>query len=234
MITAIIPAYNESACIHDVVLSWMDVLDTIDKDYTIIVIDDGSTDDTYEKLQDIHSKHLKAVRTPNSGHGATIYDGYIKALQTGDKYVFQTDSDGQTSPEDFPRAWRLSQEHPDAVIIGYRKNRQDGIFRKISTKVLRLSIYGITHEWILDANTPFRIMPTDILRKSMGIIPKRPEFTNILLSIVMMHTSAIIFTEIHFGSRKSGRNSVNIGNMLGKSRHAIREIITLKQRLEHR
>mgnify|MGYP001170989747 CR=1 FL=1 len=229
MITAIIPAYNESACIHDVMASWMQVLYSIDHEYTIIVIDDGSTDDTYDIISSMKDDHLKAVKNHNAGHGATIYDGYIKALQTGDGYVFQTDSDGQTNPEDFRKAWELSKKHPNSVIIGYRKHRQDGIFRKISTKTLRLAIYALTGEWITDANAPFRIMPSSILRSSLERIPKRPGFTNILLSIVMKKHADMIFTEIEFGSRKSGKNSVNIGNMFGKSIQAIHEITSLKK-----
>ena len=64
---------------------------------------------------------------PNGGHGATVLYGYKYALKNGADYIFQTDSDGQTLPEEFEPFWKRRQKYD--MVIGWRKDRQDGISR---------------------------------------------------------------------------------------------------------
>ena len=96
----IIPAYNEEENIRQVVNYWYPVVEKYGTDSRLVVIDDGSSDSTFEILSSLSKQmpKLTALTKENGGHGATILYGYRYALEQGADYVFQTDSDGQTLP----------------------------------------------------------------------------------------------------------------------------------------
>jgi glycosyltransferase involved in cell wall biosynthesis len=67
-----------------------------------MIVNDGSKDNTYQKMLLLQEKYplLIPVDKSNSGHGATCLFAYRKAIEANADYIFQTDSDGQTDPED--------------------------------------------------------------------------------------------------------------------------------------
>lgn len=77
---------------------------------------------------------MEVLTKENEGHGATLLFGYRYAMEHGADYIFQTDSDGQTRPEEFPAFWKSRAAYD--MIIGYRNKRQDGWMRILVTKVL--------------------------------------------------------------------------------------------------
>ena len=130
-----IPAYNyEEETIKAVAHEWHGVAVKSGGQSRVVIIDDGSKDSTYAKLQDLQKElpQLEAITKPNSGHGATILYGYRHALEQGADYIFQTDSDGQTLADEFWQFWELRKQY-DAQ-IGYRKKRGDGFSCVFITK----------------------------------------------------------------------------------------------------
>ena len=115
----VIPAYNEAENIYTVVDEWYRILEKEDigEGSRLLVIDDGSKDETFQILNGMKEGRPKllAVTKPNSGHGATLLYGYRYALKEGADYIFQTDSDGQTRPEEFRGFWKLRANY-DMVI----------------------------------------------------------------------------------------------------------------------
>ena len=105
-LTVILPVYNEEKRIEKTINSWI----TIIKAHTgseILVINDGSTDKTNQRLKKLNQRHkfLNVIHKKNEGHGKTILLGYEKAIQTKHDWVFQTDSDGHFFPKDFEKLW---------------------------------------------------------------------------------------------------------------------------------
>ena len=154
----VIPAYNEEENIENVVSQWHPIVEKTGADSRLFIINDGSTDHTQEKLESLQEKYpqLRTVKKENQGHGATILYGYRCAIAEGADYIFQTDSDGQTVPEEFWKLW--ADREKCGLLIGSRKKRQDGWQRIFVTRVLRLVILATFHCWVEDANTPFRLM----------------------------------------------------------------------------
>ena len=142
----VIPAYNEEENIEDVVMEWHNVVKKINKESRLVVIDDGSRDNTYNKLLGLKEKYnqLDVITKENGGHGATVLYGYNYAIESGADYIFQTDSDGQTISDEFWQFWNVRRKYN--AIIGSRKGRQDGISRIFVTKVLKVnsvSMFGL-------------------------------------------------------------------------------------------
>ena len=156
----VIPAYNEEANIRQVIREWYPVIEAHPGGGAsrMVVIDDGSRDGTFEILKEEAEEHpmLTPVTRTNSGHGATVLYGYRYALEHHADYVFQTDSDGQTRPEEFEPFWK--ERENCQMVIGWRNARQDGFGRIVTTRVLRLVVTLCFHVRIRDANTPYRLM----------------------------------------------------------------------------
>ena len=121
----VIPAYNEEMNIEDVAREWHEVVAKIGGSSKLVIIDDGSKDNTYQKLCDLKAElpYLEPITKPNGGHGATVLYGYKYAIDNKADYIFQTDSDGQTIPDEFWPFWEDRKNH--AAIIGHRNQRQD-------------------------------------------------------------------------------------------------------------
>lgn len=209
----VIPAYNEEANIQKVIEEWYPIVETYDGDgkSRLLIIDDGSKDNTYEIMKKCAETKplLQAMTQENSGHGATVLHGYQTALEQGADYVFQTDSDGQTVPEEFHAFWRKREMYD--MVIGYRKGRQDGFSRVVVTKVLKAVILLCFHVNVRDANTPFRLMKGETLKKYISEIPQDFNLSNVLISVIYAKNKVPTkFIPITFKPRQGGKNSINI------------------------
>ncbi len=207
----IIPAYNEQANIKQVVNDWYPVVEKYGTDSRLVVIDDGSRDSTYRILQDLSKDmpKLTALTKPNGGHGATVLYGYKYALEHGADYVFQTDSDGQTLPSEFEPFW-ISRTKYD-ITVGYRNKRKDGLSRILVTRILRLVVFLCFRVYVLDANTPYRIMSAQTLRDNIKLIPDDFFLTNVALAaIYKKRGQKVHFIPITFRPRQGGTNSINL------------------------
>lgn len=208
----VIPAYNESENIIDVVNDWYPVVEQYGGEGSrLVIIDDGSKDNTYEILQKLAADRplMEAVTKPNGGHGATVLYGYHYALDHGADYIFQTDSDGQTLSSEFGPFWENREQYD--MVIGHRNHREDGFSRKFVTKTLKLVIklcFGVT---VTDANTPFRLMKAETLKKYIGLIPKDYNLANVIVSVIYAKKNCKVkYFPITFRPRQGGVNSINL------------------------
>ena len=212
----VIPAYNEEETISAVACAWHSIVDEIGGESRIVIVNDGSRDHTGEILEQLQEKlpRLVPLSKENGGHGAAIAFGYRYAMEHGADYVFQTDSDGQTVPEEFWPFWEARNTYD--YQIGHRKRRQDGFARVVVTRVLRLVLLGVFGVWILDANTPFRLMSGKSLEKLLPLLPKNHNLTNVLLSVLYQASGCPgRFLPITFLARQGGVNSINLRRITG-------------------
>ena len=207
----VIPAYNEEENIDAVIRDWHPVVEKTGPDSRLVIINDGSKDSTYEKMLELKAEfsQFEPLTKANSGHGSTILYGYNYALQQGADYVFQTDSDGQTLPEEFWQFWELRKEY--AMVIGHRKGRQDGFSRVFVTKTLKLVCALCFHVSLTDANTPFRLMQREALADCLKSVPEDHNLSNVLISVVFAKKKLPVkYIKITFRPRQGGVNSINM------------------------
>jgi len=125
----VIPVYNEAECITEVVNDWIKELDRLGISYCMIVLNDGSKDNTAEILSQYRDNpKVNVVNKKNSGHGPTILQGYQMAVQEA-PWVFQVDSDNEMRAEHFKKVWH-ERKDVDAI-IGMREGRYQPLPRKI-------------------------------------------------------------------------------------------------------
>jgi glycosyltransferase involved in cell wall biosynthesis len=127
-ISVILPAYNE----EDNIIKTLDLTSTflknLESDYEIIVVNDGSTDNTADLVCDMISidPSIQLVQHPvNLGYGAALKSGLKKASRS---LVFFTDSDQQFDISEISRLFEWINSYP--IVIGYREARQDHFIRR--------------------------------------------------------------------------------------------------------
>ena len=207
----VIPCYNEEENIVSVIEDWYKVLDGKGKESRLVVIDDGSKDNTFNIVKKIEKKYPKLVflSKKNEGHGATILYGYNYAIKNGADYIFQTDSDGQTLPSEFDKFWNERKNYD--MVIGYRKGRKDGISRVFVTRTLRFIIWLMFHVYVKDANTPFRLMNARVLKKYIKLVPDKYHLSNVIISVIYRKFKLRVkYFDITFRPRQGGKNSINM------------------------
>jgi len=231
------PAYNEEANIESVVVQWHGILTKINKlgevKSKLLIANDGGKDKTYEIMQRLAADYLdfEPLDKPNSGHGATLLYLYRKAIEGGANYIFQTDSDGQTSPDEFWQFWENRDKYN--FIIGSRNTRQDGIGRVFVTRILRLVVWLIFGEWVKDANTPFRLMKTESLIPVLKLIPEDFFLSNVVISVIAVKKrESCKWFPITFKPRQGGINSINMRRIFKIGRKALGDFKSINNQLK--
>jgi 1-acyl-sn-glycerol-3-phosphate acyltransferase len=151
----VVPTYNNAGTVCDVV-------ERIHR-YTehIIVVNDGSTDDTVARLHQLPFDITLIDNPRNQGKGAALRDGFRRAQAEGYEYAATIDSDGQHYPEDLPRLVEALVQHPGALIVGSRGLRQANMPGR-NTFANKFSNFWFTVQTgraLPDTQTGFRIYP---------------------------------------------------------------------------
>lgn len=232
----VMPAYNEAENIKDTIRQWYPVVEKINDsghEARLVIANDGSKDNTYAIMEEMKKDfpYFTPLDKKNSGHGATVLYLYRYAIDNGCDYVFQTDSDGQTDPDEFWQMWNHIGEYD--FHIGHRNKRQDGSNRIFVTKTLRLVVWLMFHEWVVDANTPFRLMKVEKLMPILDVIPKDYFLCNVAISaIATKWRYAIKWYQITFKPRQGGINSINMKRILKIGWKALKDFRTINQHLK--
>lgn len=229
----VIPAYNEEETIKQVIEEWYPVVERISKESRLVIIDDGSKDNTYSMMQEEAKKRpqFQPLTKENGGHGATILYGYQYAIDHGANYIFQTDSDGQTCAEEFWGFWeqRINQD----MVIGHRSKRQDGCSRVFVTKVLKFVIRCCFHVNVTDANTPFRLMEAKTLEENIKPIPKDYNLSNVIISVIYAKRHMRVkYIPITFKPRQGGVNSINLKKICHIGKQAVKDFAKINSYIE--
>ena len=232
----IIPAYNEEENIEQVVEDWYPVIEKHngERRSRLVVIDDGSIDRTYEVAERCAERYpLMTVLTKlNGGHGSAVLFGYRYAIQNHAQYIFQTDSDRQTSTFEFEQFW-CSRKDYDAI-IGNRNDRKDGKTRIFVEKVLLLMLEGIFHVKMPDSNAPYRLMETELVKKYLSLMPENYNLPNVILTTCFVYyKEKIRFIPITFAPRQGGKNSINIRKIVKIGLKALNDFVVIHRKMKN-
>lgn len=226
----VLPAYNEEENIESVVKSWYAVLEGKDDDSRLVIADSGSKDKTHEILDNLKKDYSKLEVLSDTGryHGEKVIALYDYAIKNGASWIFQTDSDGQTNPDEFAAFWENRNEFDG--IFGERTVRGDGKQRAFVEKVvcflLRL-YFGVK---IPDANAPFRLMKANVVEKYLPRLDKDYNLPNIMMTTYYsFYGEKLAFKEISFKPRQGGVNSINIPKIVKIGWKALGDFRKLKK-----
>ena len=160
-VTIIIPAHNEEEGIVDVING----VKGLNTGYEMIVVDDGSTDNTYKLVAETG---VKVIRHPyNKGYGAALKTGIRNA--NADVVLFM-DADGQHQPSDIKKLIQYVGEY-DMVVGARTKKSKISLLRRPGKKVLGITANYLSGMKIPDLNSGFRAIKKNVAMEFMHILP---------------------------------------------------------------
>ena len=211
----VMPAYNEEANIEGVVKQWYPILEGKSEDSRLVIADSGSKDNTHKILEDLKATYpkLETLSDTNQYHGPKVIALYDYAIKNNADYIFQTDSDGQTNPDEFAKFWDEREQY--AGIFGHRSVRGDGKDRAFVEKVVCFLLKLYFGVKVPDANAPFRLMKAKTVAKYLPKMEPDYNLPNIMMTTFFVHyNEKTKFNEISFKPRTAGVNSVNIPRII--------------------
>lgn len=229
----VLPAYNEEENIESVVKSWYKVLEEKGENSRIVIADSGSSDNTHEILTSLQKDYPKLIVLSDTGryHGEKVIALYDYALKKGANWIFQTDSDGQTDPDEFADFWR--QRFVYDGIFGNRTVRGDGKSRALVEKVVCFLLrcyFGVN---VPDANAPFRLMKSEVVKKYLYRLEPDYNLPNIMITTYFSYYGEkIYFKEISFKPRQGGVNSIDIFKIVKIGWKALGDFRKLKKEMK--
>ena len=161
----IVPTYNNRGTIADVIASL--------KEYSsdIMIVNDGSTDDTLEILNSIEGIRIQSYPV-NQGKGYALKYGLGKAYEQGFRYAITIDADGQHFADDLPVFIKRIEEVPDSLLIGARNLTADNMPGK-NTFANRFSNFW--YQELSDTQSGYRLYPLDKIQ-NIHFFTSRYEF----------------------------------------------------------
>ena len=229
----VMPVYNEEGCIEKVMHLWMKIVNQYPGS-EILAINDGSKDKTKEILDRLKNKFkkLKVIHKKNEGHGPTIMEGYWEATKTSHDWIFQTDSDNQYPTEYFHKLWK--KRHESNFILGYRLNMKEPILRLIISRMIFLFNIIVFRIIIKDANTSYRLIKIEYMKKLLKVLPKNITAPNIFLSILaQIDGHNIVNIPVPHKKRKTGKISIIGWGLLKFCLRGFKEIILLRLKMNN-
>ncbi|MFH7011555.1 DUF2062 domain-containing protein [Flavobacterium sp. FlaQc-52] len=156
----LVPTYNNHKTLRKVLDSVLDFTPNI------IIINDGSTDETSTILKD-YSQLTQIHHAKNSGKGMALRNGFKKAIELNFEYAITIDSDGQHFATDIPNFLAEIQKQPDSLLIGSRNMTQENVPKKSSfgNKFSNFWFWFETGIKLDDTQSGFRLYPLRLIPK---------------------------------------------------------------------
>lgn len=199
------PAFNEETAIESFLVEIVTAFG--DVEFRIVVVDDCSADNT-KKVIDTAAVHHPVdtySNKQNSGHGPTTLRALRHAIELTPKYVVATDGDGHISGSTLRSLYEQAvSSHSLTVIEGARPRAGDPWFRKFVTGTTRLLVKYHCGTAPLDANTPFRVYPTEVLRELVGEIPSDHMTPNLVISTLVRNKNLQVVETAVAAHRREG------------------------------
>lgn len=157
-LTVFFPAYNDAPSLPELVGKTFRVLEELSRDFEVIVVNDGSTDETGQVLgglQRQYGSRLRIVTHPrNLGYGAALRSGFREARK---ELVFYTDGDGQYDVGELPLL--LDELKPDVGLVnGYKMSRNDAWYRAVAGAAYKALVRRLFRIQLADVDCDFRLI----------------------------------------------------------------------------
>ncbi|MBI4689212.1 MAG: glycosyltransferase family 2 protein [Nitrospirae bacterium] len=224
-LSIIIPIYNEEENIAELSGRLADVLEKLGT-FEIIFVDDGSKDESWKIIRDIHEKdsRIKGLGfSRNFGHHTAITAGLDYANGNA---VILMDGDLQDIPEEIPRLWKKFNEGYD-LVYGIRKEKKDSMFKNISSHIFWWLINSLSGIDIPRNQTLLRIFD----RKILNVLKDMRERARFIHGMIAWTGFRTTLQEVEHAPRKHGVSKYNVVKLFRLAFNAITSFSTLPLRL---
>jgi glycosyltransferase involved in cell wall biosynthesis len=219
-LSVVIPIRNEAASLVELHRELSDTLVAWGRPYEILVIDDGSTDDSFQILSRLQAldPHLRVIRfRRNFGQTAAFAAGFDLARG---RYIATCDGDLQNDPADIPRMVEALEGGCD-IVCGWRKDRKDPfVSRRLPSMVANRLISAATGVTLHDYGCSLKVFRAEVV-KPLRLYGEMHRF---LPAIASEQGVAITETVVNHRQRRHGRSNYGIGRTI----RVLLDLLTVK------
>lgn len=203
-LSLVVPMMNEEENVEPLFKAVREALKEID--YEFILVDDGSTDNTVEKMKALADERTKIIiLNHNAGQTHAMAAGIEKAEG---ELIATIDGDLQNDPSDIPTMIQKLEEEGWDVVAGRRLKRQDGMFlRKIPSKIANFIIRRTTGVYLKDYGCTLKVYKKEVA-KNLGLYGELHRFIPVLAK---MYGAKIVEMDVKHHARIHGESKYGIG-----------------------
>jgi len=179
-ISVVIPLLNENESLRELTDSLIDVMKSYNFSYEIIFIDDGSSDNSWDIIEELSSKSdtIKGIKFHrNYGKSQALHAGFLKSQG---KVVFTMDADLQDDPKEIPAMYDMIMNDNFDLVSGWKKKRFDSvIFKNIPSKIFNFAARTTSGIKLNDFNCGLKAFKKDVI-KSINVYGEMHRYIPIL------------------------------------------------------
>jgi glycosyltransferase involved in cell wall biosynthesis len=218
-LSVVIPIHNEAPALPELVSELLKTLTEWGRSFEIIVVDDGSTDESFEVLTRLQQAdgRLRVIRfRRNFGQTAAFAAGFAQARG---RLIATSDGDLQNDPHDIPTMVDWIEQGFD-IVCGWRRKRQDSLSRRLPSMVANWLISAVTQVRLHDYGCSLKVFRAEVIKplKLYG------EMHRFLPAIASEQGVAIKEVEVHHRPRKYGRSNYGISRTI----RVVLDLLTVK------
>jgi dolichol-phosphate mannosyltransferase len=205
-LSVVVPFYNEADNVEPLHRELDAVLADLPGGVEFVYVDDGSHDETRERLQALGKRdpRIRTVRLePNSGQSAALEAGFRAARG---EWTVTLDGDLQNDPADIPRLLALTEQFD--VVNGVRVDRRDTWVRRVSSRVGNGFRNWVTRESVTDVGCSLRVMRTAYCKR-VKLFRGMHRF---LPTLLRMEGASVTELPVSHRPRRHGTSKYGIGN----------------------
>ncbi|GAB6042143.1 glycosyltransferase family 2 protein [Endothiovibrio diazotrophicus] len=212
-LSVVVPVRNEAENIRPLIEEIRAALEGV-ADYEILYVDDGSDDDTPQRLREMQAEapQLRVVRHRASCGQSTAVRSGVK--QARGRWIATLDGDGQNDPADIPRLLEMVRNEPPGeplqMVAGWRRKRHDTPIRRLSSKIANGVRGGLLHDDTPDTGCGLKLF----LRETFLDLPYFSHMHRFLPALVQRAGGRVVSVEVNHRPRTRGVSKYGIGNRL--------------------
>jgi len=199
-VSVIIPVYNEAETVAEIIKE----ITGLYPEFEVIVINDGSTDETGERAKEAGA--LVYSHPYNIGNGAAIKSGI--RIASGDILVFM-DGDGQHDPKDLAAMLEFFPDY-DMVVGARPKGHQASLWRAAGNRMYNGFASYVAKFPIQDLTSGFRAVKAEIARSFIYLLPNTYSYPTTITLGVLRSGRSVKYIPIHSRNRSSGKSKVKL------------------------
>jgi len=163
-LSVVVPLFNEEESVAELTKWIGKVCNGSDLKFEIILIDDGSTDNSWKEIEELARQHdfIKGIRfRRNYGKAAALHTGFQEAA--GD-VIITMDSDLQDSPDEIPELYRMIKNEGYHLVSGWKKKRYDPFIKRSTSKLYNLTARLASGIKLHDFNCGLKAYRSDVVK----------------------------------------------------------------------
>jgi len=227
LISLVIPVFNEEANLDNLISRCLTVCEKLQRNYEIILVDDGSRDNSVSKITQAAEKNpnkiIGLLLNRNYGQHAAVMAGFAEAK--GDA-IITLDADLQNPPEEIPKL--VEQLDAGFEVVGsIRMNRQDSLFRRLSSKLVNTMVRQATGVNMHDYGCMLRGYQRHVIEAVLQC-HERSTFIPVLANSFAHKTTEV---QVEHAARLDGDSKYSLWKLINLQFDLLTSITTLPLRL---